>query len=119
MKWTYEHPAKIPLKIQDEEIKHSASNNWKCLDPTCPCSEHATQRIPQFRPPWVGSMMSIERDTQRRKAIAKSQNDVPTAELPHMPPGLEETWLLTARPKRRITVVHRIKTFFQRGNKKG
>jgi hypothetical protein len=108
MRWNFEHPPFIPILIEDEEIKHGASNNWKCLDYSCPCKT-------------VGALArrdaSVERN--RSRVLQHDLDPSPTAPLPPLPPDLEEYMqtfrLPTPGSRRRVSWWHRFKQWLKNG----
>jgi hypothetical protein len=95
-----------PIHIPTLDPKlHTRENNYRCTtDPTCPCRAGDL---------WTGAMMWQARNTAKMQAIAKSQNDVPTEQLPPMPDGFtaligDETWRTEARHRRKIGLWRKI-----------
>jgi hypothetical protein len=73
----------IPIRCLDE-LLHTEQNHYRCNDPTCPCKAYDTEAMPEL---WPGALMSIERTTSKKQAVAKASDPVPTNVLPKWPGG--------------------------------
>jgi hypothetical protein len=93
-----------------DPIIHTAQNDYRCWDITCPCHES---------PLWTGALMSIERSTTAKQKAVRKQG-VPTDVLPRYTGTLPEdlqpggaTWRVeTPQRRKRAGLWHRIKGWF-------